>query len=72
MNDTHVFSRFGGTRFLLTLGNSLINTLLLIGGYIDQHTYEFLIMGTVAVFIAGNTTQNAVGLMAKGKGDGSN
>lgn len=69
MNDQHIFSKYGGTRFLLTFGSCLINTALLVFGYIDQKTYEFLIVATVGAFITGNTVQNAASFMAKGKGD---
>ena len=44
---------------MLSLGCCVVNTLLLILGYIDQETYKFLIIGTVGVFIGGNTLQNA-------------
>ncbi|UUA73095.1 hypothetical protein [Cellvibrio sp. QJXJ] len=69
MNEPHIFSKYGGTRFLLALGSCLINTLLLMHGDIDQKTYEFLIMGTVGAFITGNTLQNAASFMARGKSD---
>lgn len=59
MNEAHIFSRYGGTRFLLSLGCSVVNTGLLIWGFIDQETYKFLIIGTVGAFITGNTIQNA-------------
>jgi hypothetical protein len=61
---THIFSRYGGTRFILSLGCCAVNTLVLIGGYIDQNVYQNLIMGTVGVFIAGNTIQNATSFFA--------
>lgn len=59
LNEPHIFSRYGGTRFLLSLGCCVVNTLLLVCGYIDQETYKFLIIGTVGTFIGGNTIQNA-------------
>lgn len=48
---------FGGRKFLMTIGCSVINTLLLVNGYIDQSTYKELIIATVAVYIGGNTFQ---------------
>lgn len=69
MNEPHIFSKYGGTRFLLALGSCLINTLLLMHGDISEKTYEFLIMGTVGAFITGNTVQNAASFMARGKSD---
>jgi hypothetical protein len=43
----------GGRRFLLTLGSSIVNTGLVIAKVISETTFAQLIMGTVAVFIAG-------------------
>lgn len=46
----------GGTRFLITVGAGIMDTLLLVFGKIDPSTYMNLTMATVAVFIAGHTT----------------
>ena len=68
MND-HIFSRYGGTRFFLALGCCVVNTLLLVFRYIDQGTYQVLILGTVGAYITGNTVQNATSYIARGKSD---
>lgn len=41
----------GHQRFLMTIGAGIINTALLVGGYIDQGTYFGLTGGTVVAFI---------------------
>lgn len=51
---------YGGRRFLLVVGFGLINTALLVGGYIDQTVYAMLQGGTVAAYIAGNGAQKYV------------
>lgn len=48
---------FGGRRFLLTVGAGIVDTLLLVGGYIDQETYSNLTLWTVAAYIAAGTAQ---------------
>jgi len=60
----HIFSLYGGTRFILCLGCCGINTLLLLFGYIDQDVYKTLILGTVGAYITGNTVQNATSFLA--------
>lgn len=47
----------GGRRFILTLGCGIVCTLLLLAGKLPPEIYRDLILGTVAVFIAGNTYQ---------------
>lgn len=59
----HIFSRVGGTRFVLSLGSCAVNTLLLVGAYIDQQVYQVLILGTVGAYITGNTLQNATSFL---------
>lgn len=53
-------NRTGGRRFFLTLCSSLINTLLLMNGYIDQTIYRDLIIATVAAYITGNVWQKHI------------
>lgn len=60
----HIFSRYGGTRFVLSLGSCAVNTLMLVGGYIDQNVYQVLILGTVGTYITGNTLQNAASFLS--------
>ncbi len=45
----------GGTRFFLTLGAGVVNTVLLILGVIDQDTYSDLTNWTVSAYIIGAT-----------------
>jgi uncharacterized membrane protein YeaQ/YmgE (transglycosylase-associated protein family) len=56
--NSHIFSRFGGTRFLLTLGCGFVCTGLLCFHFIDQSTFKDIILGTVGAFIVSHTAQN--------------
>lgn len=56
--QTHIFSPFGGTRFLLTALTMLVNILLLAFGFIDKETYQFMALSLTGAYITGNTTQN--------------
>ena len=51
--------RFGGRRFLLTLGCGLATTLLQLLGKLDPagSTYALTVIGTVGAYITGNTVQ---------------
>lgn len=48
----------GDERFLMTLGAGMVNTMLLMLGFIDQGTYAMLTGGTVVAFIGGHTLDN--------------
>ena len=50
-------SQWGGRRFLLTLGAGVVDTLLLVGGYLDQATYATLTLATVGAYIGSSTFQ---------------
>jgi hypothetical protein len=65
LNEPHIFSKYGGTRFLLALGCCVVNTGLLVFSYIDQGTYQVLILGTVGAYITGHTLQNATAHIAQ-------
>ncbi|MBA3588215.1 hypothetical protein [Methylibium sp.] len=54
------FTKYGGRRFLMSMGCALVNTVLLWFGKIDPTTYRDLTIATVAVYIAGNTYQKKV------------
>lgn len=47
----------GGRRFFMTMGCAVVNTLLLLFGFISEDIYQNLILGTVAVYVGGNTIQ---------------
>lgn len=47
----------GGRRFLLTVGAGIVDTLLLVFGFLSEASYVQLTLGTVAVFIAGTSWQ---------------
>lgn len=51
------FTKFGGRRFLMCMGNAAICTLLLWFDKISDSVFRDLILGTVAVYIAGNGFQ---------------
>lgn len=48
----------GDEKFVLTLGAGIVNTLLLMFGFLDQGNYVFLTMGTVAAYITGKTVED--------------
>lgn len=48
----------GDEKFVMTIGAGIIDTLLLIGGFLDQGNYVILTMGTVAAYITGKTVEN--------------
>lgn len=48
----------GDEKFVMTLGAGVVDTLLLIFGFLDQSNYVILTMGTVATYIAGKTYEN--------------
>lgn len=50
----------GDERFIMTLGAGVVNTALLLAGYIDPITYRDLTVATVAVFIGGSSYTSAV------------
>ena len=53
------FDTIGGRRFLMTMGCGVATTALQWFGKLDPagSTYALVIVGTVGVFIAGNTVQ---------------
>lgn len=54
--DTYL-TKHGGRRFILCLGCSISCTVLLWFGKIPPEIFRDLILGTVAAYIIGNTTQ---------------
>lgn len=51
------FARYGGRRFLMCMGCAIACTALLMLGFISDITFRDIIMGTVAVYVAGGTAQ---------------
>jgi hypothetical protein len=43
----------GDEKFLITLGAGIVNSVLLVFGFLDMGTYATLTIATVAAFIAG-------------------
>ena len=56
-----MISKFGGRRFLLTLGCGLVTSLLCWFGKIDGTVFATVIIATVGTYIAGNTVQKVKG-----------
>jgi hypothetical protein len=48
---------FGGRRFLMCIGCAAICTLLVWHGKITSEDFKWIILGTVATYVGGNTTQ---------------
>lgn len=61
------FDRFGGRRFLLTVGAQVLNAALLCVGKLTDASYTAIVLATVAVYIAGNTYQKRVERMNPSK-----
>lgn len=53
----NLLTNFGGRRFILTVGNSVITAFLLVLGYIDPGIYTTLILATTGAYISANTAQ---------------
>jgi len=54
---TSPLSKFGGRRFLLTLGCGIITSALVWFGKISDSVYATVIVATVAAYITGGTAQ---------------
>jgi hypothetical protein len=54
------FDALGGRRFFLCLGCGAVSTVLVWFAKISGSEYVTLVLGTVGVYTAGNTTQKAV------------
>lgn len=60
MSVAEGIQRCGGRRFFLTIGAGIVDTLLLMGGFIGEQSYVTLTIATVAVYIGGNTYQKKI------------
>lgn len=54
---TNIFTRFGGRRFVMAMGCGIVNTGLVQLGSITPEVYQWIILGSVAAYITGNTAQ---------------
>lgn len=63
MNDhpPTIFTRIGGRRFVLSAGCGIVNTVLVHLGTITPEVYQWIVLGTVAAYITGSTTQHTFG-----------
>jgi hypothetical protein len=57
LKGREVLEHMGGRRFLLCLGSGVITSLLTWVGKIDGSIYATVILGTIGVYVAGNTYQ---------------
>lgn len=60
VNPSGVWTKYGGRRFVMCMGAGMVFTALLVGAYIDQHVYQFLIISTIGAYITGNTAQKVM------------
>lgn len=51
------FTKYGGRRFLMCMGCAAVCTALVYLGTISDVVFQNIIMGTVAVYVAGGTAQ---------------
>lgn len=57
MSGPNIYAKWGGRRFLLTLGCGIVCTLLVREDTIPPEVFENLIIWTVAAYIGGNSAQ---------------
>ena len=51
----------GGRKYVLTVATHIVSSVLLWYGKLDSSAYSMIILGTVAVYIAGNVHQKSTG-----------
>lgn len=56
-NVRRVIEVLGGRRFLLSLGAGVVSSILVWYGKISPEIYRDVVLGTVGIYIAGNTFQ---------------
>lgn len=64
---SHAFAPYGGRRFVLTIGASILYTMLLIADLIGENSYITLQMMTVGAFMAASAAQHVAHENAEGK-----
>lgn len=57
VSEQNILTKFGGRRFLMTLGGCFVFTLLLVNGHISEATYATLVTLFTAGFVGSNLTQ---------------
>ena len=62
------FDRYGGRRFLLCVGMTLLDAALLWAGKLSDGSYTAIAMATVAVYVAGNVAQRKLEAAAPPEG----
>lgn len=61
MTPAEAISKVGGRRFLMVMGCSVVNTVLVWYAKIDGAVYRDILAFTVGAYIAGNTWQKVKG-----------
>lgn len=49
----------GGRKYILTVATHIVSSILLWYGKLDSSAYSMIVLGTVAVYIAGNVHQKS-------------
>lgn len=68
-NVRRVMEAVGGRRFFLTVGAGGVTSILVWYAKITPEIYRDVILGTVGIYIAGNTFQKNSEVKAKAKGE---
>jgi hypothetical protein len=64
LNEPHIFSKYGGTRFITTIGCGAVSAMLCHLGDITSDDFVEITKWTVTVFIGGHAGQNAVSFIS--------
>ena len=71
-SSQHIFTRFGGTRFVATMACGFASALLVKGGHLSGDEFVELGKWTIGLFIGGNASQNIAGAIAGKRAINSN
>lgn len=55
-----IIDKMGGRRFVMSLGAGVTSTVLVWFAKITPEVYQWIVLGTVAAYITGNTTQKVL------------